>query len=288
MIWIVGNNGMLGRELEGRLTAEGLLCVGSDLDVSILEPGTLSAFAETHHPDWIVNCSAYTSVDKAEEDSDFAYALNRDGVANLANCALATGSGIIHISTDYVFDGKSSEPLDENAGTGPVGVYGKSKLAGEATLRELFPRHIIIRTAWLYGGYGKNFVSTMISLMNSNDTLKIVDDQIGSPTWTYDLSSAIVGFLSMEEPTAGTYHYSGKGRCSWFSFAREIYRLGLQEGLITSACALAPCSSDEYFTPASRPAYSLLSKEKIERVLDLRIPEWQDSLRSFIGNLKKY
>jgi dTDP-4-dehydrorhamnose reductase len=287
MIWIIGNKGMLGRELAELLSAQGDPLVGSDREVSILDPETLSAFAEEHNPDWIVNCSAYTAVDKAEEDRDAAFALNRDGAANLARLAAERDIPLIHISTDYVFAGTSSVPLTEEAPTGPTGVYGASKLAGEEALRAAAPKHIIIRTAWLYGQHGPNFVYTMLKLMNQREALKVVDDQHGSPTWTRDLSRFILTVIRDDREAWGTYHFSGQGRCTWYGFAQEILRLGRETGLVTRPCTLTPCSSSEYPTPAKRPAWSLLSKEKARKTFGFEMAEWEESLGDFLDKLKE-
>lgn len=284
MIWIIGNKGMLGQDLAKDLA--GLDVIGTDMDVSLLDRDALSEFASAHDIKWIINCAAYTAVDKAEEDPETAYLINRDGVRNIATLASSLDIPLIHISTDYVFDGSSSEPLSEEAATGPEGVYGASKLAGEEEIRSLCTKYFIIRTAWLYGQYGPNFVYTMIKLMNKLESLKVVDDQVGSPTWTRDLTALIKLIVSNDSSLYGTYHLSGEGQCSWHGFASEIYSLGREAGLIESDCALNPCTSDEFPTPAKRPAYSLMSKEKVKSQLGYAVPFWQDSLKTFMKGIK--
>jgi dTDP-4-dehydrorhamnose reductase len=286
MIWLIGNKGMLGQDLENELRTGGLDIVGTDREVSILDQSALQTFVENLSIDWIINCSAYTAVDKAEEDVNAAYAINRDGVSNIASLAASLDVPLVHLSTDYVFDGTSSTPLSEDAPVGPEGVYGASKLAGEEEIRSQCRKYFIIRTAWLYGQFGTNFVYTMIKLMNKLDSLKVVDDQIGSPTWTRDLTGLIKGIVSSDSGKYGTYHLSGEGECSWYSFASEIYSLGRASGFITSDCSLNPCSSDEFPTTAKRPAYSLMSKDKVKTVLGYDVPQWQDSLNSFIKGIK--
>ncbi|WP_319475426.1 dTDP-4-dehydrorhamnose reductase [Marispirochaeta aestuarii] len=281
MIWIIGNQGMLGKELSRYFDKAGLSHVGSDREVSILDPSALGRFANRHTPDWIVNCSAYTAVDKAEEEESSAFALNRDGPANIAEAAADLNVPLIHISTDYVFDGSSAEPLAEDAATGPQSVYGKSKLAGEEAVRKITQRHCIIRTAWLYGEFGSNFVYTMLKLMESRSSIKVVDDQKGSPTWTRELARLIAFIVGSKSTAYGTYHFSGEGECSWYAFAREIYRLGREKGVLTSVCEIIPCLSSEFPTPARRPRYSLLSKEKVKRAFGIEIPDWRDSLADF-------
>ena len=282
MIWIIGNKGMLGQDLEKELQEAGLEVVGTDRDVSILEPEALAAFAKDRSIEWIVNCSAYTAVDRAEEDVEAAYAINRDGVGHIASLAASLDIPLIHMSTDYVFDGKSSTPLNEEAGVAPIGIYGASKLAGEEAIRSTCKRFFILRTAWLYGQYGPNFVYTMIKLMNKLDTLKVVNDQIGSPTWTRDLTGLIKTLVETGSKEYGTFHISGEGQCSWFDFASEIYRQAGECGLVQSSCSLTPCTSSEFPTAAERPAFSLLSKDKVKRVLEYHVPRWQESLESFL------
>lgn len=287
MIWIIGNKGMLGRELSELLAFEGVPFLGSDREVSILDPEALSAFAEGHNPRVMINCSAYTAVDRAEEDREAVFALNRDGAANLACLAAEKDIPLIHISTDYVFDGTSSEPLSEGAPTGPTGVYGASKLAGEEAVRAAASKHIIIRTAWLYGQHGPNFVYTMLKLMNQREALKVVDDQHGSPTWARDLSRFILTVIRDDREAWGTYHFSGEGRCTWYGFVQEILRLGRETGLVTRDCSLTPCASSEYPTPAKRPAWSLLSKEKARKTFGVEVPRWEEALGAFLDELKE-
>lgn len=285
MIWIIGNKGMLGQELSRTFQEAGVLFIGTDREVSILEPDTLREFSLQHKLSWIINCSGYTAVDKAEEDEAAAYAINRQGTANIANLAAELNIPLIHISTDYVFDGTSADPLSENAVTNPVSVYGKSKLAGEEKIRKICPKYYIIRTAWLYGQFGSNFVYTMIKLMNKLDNLKVVNDQYGSPTWTKDISGFIKKIIKSDSSLYGTYHFSDEGECTWFDFAGEIYRLGKGNGIITNKCNLIPCASSEYPTAAKRPAYSLLSKGKVKKSFSCNVPKWQDSINLFIRGI---
>jgi dTDP-4-dehydrorhamnose reductase len=287
MICIIGANDMLGQDLCLTLEDAGLKYVGTDKDVDILSPEALKKKAHEIQPDWIINCSAYTAVDRAEDDEVTAYKINRDGVKNLAKLAAELDVPIIHISTDYVFDGTSDIPLAEDAPTSPIGVYGKSKLAGEDILQENCNKIFIIRTAWLYGQYGPNFVYTMVKLMNKLDTLKVVDDQIGSPTWTRDLVELILTIIESESAEYGIYHYSGESDCSWYGFAEEIYLLGKETGLVTSDCVITPCSSDEFLTKAERPSYSLLSKEKVNKTFSVSVPQWRESIKKFIKGINQ-
>ncbi|MDC7234675.1 MAG: dTDP-4-dehydrorhamnose reductase [Spirochaetales bacterium] len=287
MIWIIGNLGMLGQDLSREFSEAGIDFIGTDKEVSILEPEVMKDFAFGKDISFIINCSAYTAVDKAEEDQETAYLINKNGVENIARVAASLDVPLLLISTDYVFDGSSSMPLDEDAPTGPVGVYGASKLVGEDVVRKICNKHFIIRTAWLYGQYGPNFVYTMVGLMNRLETLKVVDDQIGSPTWTRDLTGLIKKIVIDNSTSFGTYHLSGEGECSWHGFASEIYTLGRASGLIESDCALNPCTSDEFPTAAKRPAFSLLNKNKVRTVLGYDVPRWQDSLNTFMKGIGK-
>ena len=276
---------MLGRDLAKKLKELDLDFIGSDREVSILEPEAIKAFAQQHKPDTIINCSAYTAVDKAEEDKEAAYAINQTGVSNVAKLAKELDIPLIHISTDYVFDGTSTTPLSEDAPTDPQGVYGASKLAGEEEIRKLCQKYFIIRTAWLYGQYGPNFVYTMMKLMNKFDSIKVVADQNGSPTWTKLLTGLIGTIQTSKSEAYGTYHLSGEGQCTWHGFAEEIYQLGREKGFISSECIINPCTSEEFPSPTKRPAYSLLNKHKVKDTFGYTIPTWQESLKSFLSEI---
>ena len=285
MIWVIGSKGMLGQELSLALDKAGLAFVGTDKEVDILSPLALSEKANEISPDWIINCSAYTAVDQAEDDEDLVFKINKDGVGNLAKLASELDIPIVHFSTDYIFDGSSNIPLGEEASTSPIGVYGKSKLAGEEALQRIHKKFFIIRTAWLYGQFGPNFVYTMIKLMNRLDTIKVVEDQVGSPTWTVDLAGLIIRIIQSDNSSYGIYHYSGEGECSWYEFAETIYNQGRDAGLISNNCEVKSCLSEEFPTKTKRPAYSLLSKDKILSFFPDSVPLWQDSLTSFLKGI---
>ena len=285
MIWVIGSRGMLGQELVGLLRAREIPHCASDLEVSITSVEQLRAFAKEHQPSWIVNCAAYTAVDQAEDDVAAAYTINAEGAQNIAVLAAERDIPVIHISTDYVFDGNSGTPLTEAAPTGPVGVYGASKLTGEHLLRAANPRHFILRTAWLYGKHGRNFVYTMLKLMESHDELTVVDDQVGSPTWTRQLAGAITHIVSANSTEYGAYHFSGDGQTSWHGFAARIYVTAKRLNLIRSDCRILPCTSDEFPTKAKRPAFSLLDKTKIKKTFGLEIEPWQTALSQFLTEI---
>jgi len=282
MIWLIGNKGMLGQQLEAVLKESHGIIFTSDIDVDITDADALLSFANGKKIEWIINCSAYTAVDKAEVEQDKAFLINRTGVRNIAETAKLTGAKVIHISTDYVFDGTKKTPLLETDPVNPQSVYGNSKLAGEAELQQTYHCHFIIRTSWLYGKHGNNFIYTMMELMNSQDSINVVKDQRGSPTSAYDLSSFINTIIKKNSQEYGIYHFSNHGDISWYDFALEIYRLGRQMNLIWSECIINPCTSNQFPTAAKRPNFSILSKEKTEKTFHITIPNWTESLVFFL------
>ncbi|MEW5815870.1 MAG: dTDP-4-dehydrorhamnose reductase [Spirochaetota bacterium] len=288
MIWLIGSKGMLGRELSEVLELEGFSFTGTDQEVDITDQRTLGTFASSVKPaiTWIVNCSAYTAVDKAEDDKDAAWKVNRDGVRNIAATAASTGAKLIHISTDYVFDGNGNRPYKEDDPVSPIGVYAKSKAAGEKEIHRILSYHYIIRTSWLYGKHGNNFVYTMLRLFKEKESIGIVDDQRGTPTWTFDLAGVIKTIISSSNDAFGTYHYAGEGETTWYRFAVEIHRLAREQGLIQRDCIINPLTTDQYPTKAKRPPYSVFSKEKIKKAFGILIPDWREALARFIGNIE--
>lgn len=292
MIWLIGNGGMLGKELAALFASNGTQFVGTDREVDITDPESLDSFiagqTKSNEIDWIVNCAAYTAVDKAEDDAALCAKLNADGPANIARVASRIGAKMIHISTDYVFDGKGTRPYTENDATNPIGVYGRTKRDGELATLALCRELYIVRTSWLYGIHGNNFVKTMLRLMNERDTVSVVNDQRGSPTWAYDLGAAILSILSKgpDVISFGIYHFSNRGNITWYDFAREIYRQGRANGLIKKECAVTPCTSDQYPSRVTRPSYSVLDKSKIESALGVSIPEWDASLSRYLALTK--
>lgn len=283
MIWLIGCKGMLGTEIARQLSENKIEFVGTDIDVDITNPQALESFAQGKEISYIINCSAYTAVDKAESDADFVKKLNEDGPRNIAKLAKQIQAKMIHISTDYVFDGSGSSPYTEDMPIAPIGVYGKTKAAGEETVRQSLAEHYIIRTAWLYGWAGKNFVYTMIRAMNTHDSVKVVNDQKGSPTFAGDLADVIIKIIQKKNVPYGTYHCTDLGEITWWDFTNEIKKKGIELGLITNRdCVVNPCTTDEYPTPAKRPAYSVLSKDKIQKTLGTTLPLWKDSLALFL------
>lgn len=283
MIWLIGNKGMLGSELAQVLAASGLEFAGSDREVNILDPEAIAGFTEGKKIEWIVNCAAYTAVEKAEDEVELCSRLNIDGPENIARAALALGARLIQISTDYVFDGSSTRPYREDDPVAPIGVYGRTKAEGEARVRAACPDHIILRTAWLYGTHGPNFVNTMLKLMRERDKIGVVADQRGTPTYAADLASAILSILRSPQPVYGTFHFTDLGETTWYEFAVAIQRLGREHGLLPHDCAIDPLTTAQYPTKVRRPAYSVLSKDKIVEAYGLKIPKWEESLQNYIG-----
>lgn len=285
MIWLIGCKGMLGTEISRQLSKKNIDFVGTDIDVDITAPQALAGFIKGKDISYIINCSAYTAVDKAESDADFAKKLNEDGPRNIANLANQIHAKMIHISTDYVFDGTGTEPYTEDMSVAPIGVYGRTKSAGEAAVKQNLKEYYIIRTAWLYGWAGKNFVYTMIKAMNSHDSVKVVNDQKGSPTFAGDLANVIIQIINKDDVPYGTYHCTDLGEITWWDFTNEIKHIGVEKGIITNKeCVVNPCTTDEYPTPAKRPAYSVLSKDKIQKALKITLPDWKQSLKVFIDS----
>ncbi|GHT61354.1 NAD(P)-dependent oxidoreductase [Spirochaetia bacterium] len=266
MIWLIGNKGMLGTELSLLLEKKGIPHIGTDREVDITDPAALGAFAEKQAAlgrpyTWIINCAAYTAVDKAEDDIETCGRLNTDGPGNIAETAKKIGARLIHFSTDYVFDGKGDRPRKEDDPTDPIGVYGLTKRDGERRLLAANDASWIIRTAWLYGKHGNNFVHTMLRLMKERDSVSVVKDQRGSPTWAYNLADTVTLLIAAVENgktiLPGIYHYTNEGNITWFDFAQQIYAQGKKLGLLSKDCAVKPCTSAEFPAKVTRPAYSV-------------------------------
>ena len=278
-ILVTGANGQLGSELKELYSQyPDFNFISTDVDtLDLTKKADVLQCIEENKIDYIFNCAAYTAVDKAEDDVETCYLVNRDCVKNLAEAALGKAK-IIHISTDYVFDGNGNRPYTETDTTNPQSVYGKSKLEGEQILMKICPESIIIRTAWLYSAFGNNFVKTMIRLGREKDSLNVVSDQMGTPTNAADLAKLILDIITFSEKTetfpSGIYHYSNEGECSWYDFCLAIHKLA---GI--SACKVKPIATSDYPTKATRPMYSVLSKTKIKSVFRTEIPEWESSLK---------
>ncbi len=284
MVWLIGNKGMLGSEVEKLLVSNELPFICSDLEVDITDENSLRSHINEKgkEVEWIVNCSAYTAVDQAEEEPEKAFKVNSNGVFNLAQMAKTLNATLIHVSTDYVFDGKKQSPYLENDEPNPVGVYGKSKWQGDQHIIRNLNKYFIFRTAWLYGKNGQNFVNTMLQLFERRDTVRVVSDQWGSPTYAKDLAGTIVDLIRNSRVEYGIYHYSNLGRISWYDFAKKILEIALCEGIIHKTVELVPITTTEYPTKATRPKNSCLSKEKIMKTFGQSIRSWEEALEEYI------
>lgn len=279
-VLVTGANGQLGQELQqmAKKTDTPFRFIYTDADVlDITDAAQVEHFISENSIEYIINCAAYTAVDKAETDEELAYKINYTGAENLAK----SGAKMIHISTDYVFDGTANVPYKEDASTNPLSVYGKSKLRGEEAVREFADEWIIIRTSWLYSEFGNNFVKTMLRLLNERDELNIVADQRGTPTYAADLAEMILVILECDEWKSGIYHFSNLGETTWFGFTEKIKELAA-----VNDCRLIPVSTDEYKTAAVRPMYSVLDKSKIQSAFRVVIPQWEDGLKRCLKKLQ--
>lgn len=281
-ILVTGANGQLGSELRTlsvqQKQFEWVFTDWQELDLCNLE--NLAASISKINPQIIINCAAHTAVDKAESEYELSDVLNHQAVAIMAEWSQAHDCKLIHVSTDYVFDGNSAVALTEDAATNPINVYGVTKLAGEKACLTANPQAIIIRTSWVYSSFGNNFVKTMSRLMQERDSLNVVNDQTGSPTYAADLAQAIVAIINHSNWQAGIYHFSNEGEISWFEFAKAIQEIGGFD------CQINGIPSSAYPTAAKRPAYSLLDKSKIKRTFGVVVPEYRDSLVECMELLK--
>lgn len=275
-ILVTGANGQLGREMQ-RLSAVSpnnyTFTDVAELDVT--DAGAVRQAVAQTRAEVIVNCAAYTNVERAEEDGEAADRLNRGAAENLARAAEANGATLIHVSTDYVFDGTAHTPYREDTAPSPLGAYGRTKLAGERAVMASGCRYLIFRTAWLYSEYGNNFLKTMLRLTSERDTLQVVFDQIGTPTYAGDLALAIFSIIESERYAGneGVYHFTDEGVCSWYDFATEIAAAAGHD-----SCRIIPCHTSEFPTKAARPAYSVLDKTKIKTTFQMDIPHWREPM----------
>ena len=279
-VLITGANGQLGQELQAiskRINAPFRFIFTDVEQLDITDKNRLLYFMNEYSIAYIVNCAAYTAVDKAESEKELAYRVNYEGVRNLAEVAREVGAKLIHVSTDYVFDGTSDTPYKEDDPCNPLSVYGKSKSAGEKAIMELAKEWMIIRTSWLFSSYGSNFVKTMLRLMNEKDELNIVADQRGTPTYAADLAEMILIILDDAAWYTGIYHFSNSGETTWYDFAGKIQKLA---GL--NNCKLNKITTAQYKTTAQRPMYSVLDKTKIENKYKVVIPSWENALERML------
>ena len=289
-ILVTGANGQLGTELRNVTAGSRNNYIFSDvtsppgvetLNLDITNIDAVRIVCDSEKVDVIVNCAAYTNVNKAEDEPSMAMLLNCTAAGNLAKVAAERDAALIHISTDYIFHGDVPLPCKEDWATDPLGVYGSTKLAGEKEIERSGCRSVILRTAWLYSPYGKNFVKTMLRLTEERDSLNVVFDQIGTPTYAYDLASLITRIIEDGQlDKTGIYHFSNEGAVSWYDFAKAISEIG------GTTCDIRPCHTEEYPSKAQRPRFSVLDKTKVKETFKVTIPYWRDSLADCIKRIK--
>lgn len=283
-VLVTGAGGQLGnsiQQLAPQFPSYSFLFTDVDT-LDICDVGAVQAYVSENQIQYILNCAAYTAVDKAESNEALCQRINRDAVKNLGEAAHAAGAKVIHVSTDYVFDGTNCRPYVETDATCPVSVYGRTKLAGEQALLEVCPNAIILRTAWLYSAFGNNFVKTVLRLGSEREELGFVFDQVGTPTYAGDLALVILQLLSADDAGKwfpGIYHFSNEGVSSWYDFTVKILQLA---GI---TCRVLPIETTEYPTPATRPHYSVLNKAKLKSTYAFTIPHWEESLRVCLKEL---
>ncbi|HIX44928.1 MAG TPA: dTDP-4-dehydrorhamnose reductase [Candidatus Barnesiella excrementipullorum] len=284
-ILVTGANGQLGNEMRIVSQQSAHHYIFTDVaELDITDAAAVEKMVADNDVKVIVNCAAYTNVDKAEDDRELAELLNAKAVENLAVAIRRNDGLLVHVSTDYVFGGtRNNTPCREEEAANPTGVYGETKLHGEEAVIRSGCHYLIIRTAWLYSEYGKNFLKTMLDLTATKPSLKVVFDQTGTPTYAYDLAAAICDIIEQRkyEGRDGIYHYSNEGVCSWYDFTKAI-----AEYAGHTACDIQPCHSDEFPSKVIRPSYSVLDKTKIKTTFGLKVPYWTDSLKQCIDNLQ--
>lgn len=280
-ILVLGGTGQLGQCLSKVASQRNISSitfadeiVGNILDIDVLEK-LFSIEKPTH----IINCAAYTAVDKAEDEVELSRKINRDGAENIAKLCVKHNSILLHISTDFIFEGNVPTLLNEDSPAEPISVYGLTKLEGEKAITDVLDRHYILRTAWLYSEFANNFMKTMIKLGTDRDSLGIIADQVGTPTYGVDLAGALLDIIASEKNAYGIYHYSNEGAISWYDFAKAIFEIG------NITVAVKPLKTSEYPTKATRPAFSVMDKSKIKNTFGITVPYWRDSLKVAISAL---
>jgi len=281
-ILVTGANGQLGMEIQQLAKAYPLFefIFTTREEMPLDNADAISTFISKHHPQYFVNCAAHTAVDKAESEKELAYKINTEAPGIIAKTCKENNVQLIHISTDYVFNGTGTVPYKESDATDPVNLYGDSKLQGEKKVMEFNPDAIIVRTSWVYSEFGKNFVKTMLRLMADKDQISVVSDQSGTPTYAADLAETILQIITSQQWTPGIYHFSNEGNITWYDFAVAIKELS------GSSCKVNPIAASQYPTPAKRPGYSVLDKTKIKQAFGISIPPWRDSLKVCLDKIK--
>jgi dTDP-4-dehydrorhamnose reductase len=281
-IVVFGASGQLGNCLKTFAEKNEITSIyfPSEAEANILDDDALKQVFEKYKPSFSINCAAYTTVDKAEEDQEIALKINKTGAENIARHCAKSNSALVHISTDFIFKGDKPSPLSEDDVAGPINVYGQTKMEGEMAVTAILKQHFIIRTSWLYSEYGNNFVKTMLKLGSERDELRIIADQVGTPTYGMDLAGCIMHIITSASAAYGVYHYSNEGVASWYDFAKAIFDISALE------VRALPVKTSEYITKAVRPAYTVMDKSKIKHTFNIEIPYWRDSLATCIDRLK--
>lgn len=282
-IVVFGASGQLGQCFKYLAAQDNIPSIyfSSRTEADIADNDALKQVFETHKPLYSINCAAYTAVDKAEDDQETAEKINVTGVENLSRLCAQYNSTLIHISTDFVFKGDAATPRNEQSTTEPIGVYGKTKLAGEKAIVSLLTKYFIVRTGWLYSEFANNFMKTMLKFGAERDELRIIADQVGTPTYAVDLATAILQMIQSKSEAYGIYHYSNEGVTSWYDFAKAIFDIS------GTTVKVVPIKTEEYVTRATRPPYSVMDKSKIKKQFNMEIPYWRDSLTTCINKLKQ-
>ncbi len=285
-ILVTGSTGQLGYEMVRMLRADGSDVTGiASKALNYCQPHNVRDWVYAFKADWVINCAAYTQVDMAEQESDKAFIINRDATQALAEGIENYGGRLLHISTDFIFDGKQSHPYSEEDTPNPLGVYGQSKLEGEKAALEVLPDATIVRTAWVYGETGNNFVKTMLKFAAERNEIQVIDDQLGTPSWAWDIAKAICALVNSN--ASGIYNFTNEGVASWYDLAHEVVAIARQLDYPVKTSYVRPIPACDYNALATRPEYSVLSKRKIRSALNYQIPHWRESLREMLTQFKK-
>ncbi len=284
-ILVTGSTGQVGSEVLRAFSHSGheLIAPGRR-ELDFLSPERVAGQVRRLQADWVINCAAFTQVDQAESEVEQAFVVNRDSAAGLAGAVADYGGQLLHVSTDFIFDGRQSRPYREADAANPLSVYGRSKWEGEQAIRAALPEATILRTAWVYGVHGRNFVKTILRIAGEGRPLRVIDDQFGSPTWARDIAGAIKALV--QHQARGTYHYTDAGSTSWHGFATAILAGATEAGFTLGTTTVEAIPTSGYPTPAARPAYSVLDTGKIQSLLEAPIPHWQESLNRMLKELR--
>ena len=283
-VLITGKGGQLAWELENSAGVDHQLVMLSRKELDISDANAFEDIIALHQPDVVINAAAYTAVDKAETEQDKAFAVNDTGAKNLANVCKEQNIRLLHVSTDFVFDGTKNTPYQTDDATNPLGIYGASKLAGDLGVMQILPSSVIVRTAWVYSQHGNNFVKTMLRLMAEKPQLGIVYDQVGTPTWAAGLAKWLWAVAEKPE-VAGIFHWTDAGVASWYDFAVAIQELAIEKGLLTNSIPISAIPASQYPTPAKRPSFSVIDKTSAETAADLKTVHWRQQLSSMMDEL---